>query len=440
MTINADNSNKIMPWQILARINKYLANKKKYAKIYESGLFDADYYANINPDVVDSRIDLITHYINNGYLENRKPNPIFDLSFYFNEYYKGQLTCNPLIDYLDSNESKQPNLLFIPSYFEIFNKLLVKHKSVLANYLEFCRNPETISKSKIKEFYESLKSGIDNSKFNAALPDISIIIPCYNNILYTLICLYYLLNHKSEFKYEIILVDDNSNDETKEYLATLPGIKYIRNDTNLGFIESCNKAAQTSKAQYLVFLNNDTIILPNWLDKLIATIEKNKDCGIVGSHLLNFDFTTQEAGGLVYKNGEAGNYGRNLPHNHPNVAYFKDVDYVSGASLAITNSLWQEIGGFDEIYKPAYYEDTDLAFKVRAKGYKVYYQPESKIIHFEGITSGRDINNGPKSFQKVNQEKFYQKWRDELDKHPIYNENIAFDEDLAVLTKKKFSL
>ncbi len=406
---------------LIEKINNYLQNNRNLKVIKNSNLFDFKYYQNKNPDVVNSNIDLLTHYIQYGYLEGRNPNLIFNSSYYLSNI-NNNTRVNPLVDYIESNESKKPHPLFDVEYFKILAKISDNNDTVLSNYLRLFSKSQINLKSETNNLYKEIKQINFDVTSSLANIEVSIIIPCFNNLFYTLLCLYFLLIHKSIYKFEIIVIDDNSTDDTNKYLANLNSIRYLKNDINEGFITSCNKAANQASGKYLMFLNNDTLIFPNWLDSLITTLENNESCGLVGSHLLNFDLNTQEAGGLIYQNGEAGNFGRNLPYNHPKLSYFKEVPYCSGASIAIPKALWHDVNGFDELYKPAYYEDTDLAFKIRQAGYKVYYQPDSKLIHFEGLTSGRDTSTGTKAYQLTNQEKFYQKWCKELLNYPQKSE------------------
>ena len=95
----------------------------------------------------------------------------------------------------------------------------------------------------------------------------------------------------------------------------------------------------------------------------------------------------------------------------------KDVDYISGAAILLSNDLWKQIGGFDELFAPAYCEDSDLAFEVRKAGYRVVYQPLSKVIHFEGVSNGTDVNGtGLKRYQVENSKKLKEKWAEEFKK------------------------
>ena len=126
-----------------------------------------------------------------------------------------------------------------------------------------------------------------------------------------------------------------------------------------------------------MFLNNDTQVQPDWLSSLVDLIESDETIGMVGSKLVYPDGRLQEAGGIIWNNASGWNYGHLDDPMKPEYNYVKEVDYISGASLMIRKSLWESIGGFDERYVPAYYEDADLAFEVRKHGYKVVYQPKS---------------------------------------------------------------
>ncbi len=188
------------------------------------------------------------------------------------------------------------------------------------------------------------------------------------------------------------------------------GIEVIRNDVNLGFLKSCNKAAAQAKGQYLVFLDNDTLVTDRWLSELIATFAMRPDAGLVGAKLVFPYGFVQEAGGIVWDEGKAWNYGKFSDPYRPEVNYLREVDYCSGAAIAIPQSLFHEVGGFDDLYAPSHYEDADLAFKVRAAGRKVYYQPFSKVWHFEGVSSGVSLNRGVERHQVTNQVKFAKRW------------------------------
>src|SRR5690606_31038475 len=114
-----------------------------------------------------------------------------------------------------------------------------------------------------------------------------------------------------------------------------------------------------------------------------ATFDADPEVGLVGAQLLYPDGRLQEAGGVVFSDGSAWNYGRFESPSDPRYAYLRDVDYASGAALAIPRALFLQLGGFDTRYAPAYYEDTDLAFAVRGAGRRVVYQPAARVVHDE---------------------------------------------------------
>ena len=249
-------------------------------------------------------------------------------------------------------------------------------------------------------------------------PMVSIVIPVYNKWVYTAACLRSLLEVKGKYSFEVIVVDDQSSDETAERLAQIKGLTHLRNDKNLGFVGSCNRGAGQARGEFLVLLNNDTQVLEGWLDELIDTFEREPDAGLVGARLVYPDGSLQESGGIIFSDGSGWNYGRGKDAENPEYHFLHEADYCSGACIALKTKYFHEIGALDERYAPAYYEDTDLAFRVRESGFKVLIQPLSAVIHHEGITSGTDTSSGTKKYQLINQKKFKDRWQTELQSQP----------------------
>ncbi len=246
-------------------------------------------------------------------------------------------------------------------------------------------------------------------------PLVSIVIPVYNQVHYTYACLCSIIDHTEDVSYEVIIADDVSEDATRELEQYTKNLVISRNTTNQGFLRNCNQAAKHARGRYIVFLNNDTQVTPGWLSSLVKLIESDSSIGMVGSKLVYPDGRLQEAGGIIWSDGSGWNYGRLDDPDKAEYNYVKDVDYISGAAIMIHRKLWQQIGGFDERFAPAYCEDSDLAFAVRKAGYRVVYQPLSKVIHFEGVSNGTDVNGtGLKRYQVENGEKLRQKWAAEL--------------------------
>jgi GT2 family glycosyltransferase len=246
-------------------------------------------------------------------------------------------------------------------------------------------------------------------------PDATVIIPVFGQLVYTLSCIRALLTSPTRCSFEVIIADDASNDATVHVLQGIGGIVRLhRSDANRGFLRTCNAAAMEARGKVLVFLNNDTLPLPGWLDELVEGLRADPKCGLIGSKLINKDGTLQEAGGIVWDDASAWNFGRGGNPADPTFNYVKDVDYISGAAIALPEKLWRQLGGFDEAYTPAYYEDVDLAFRVRAVGLRTVYQPFSNVIHFEGGSHGRDVSRGVKAHQQLNKDTFYEQWKDTL--------------------------
>lgn len=251
----------------------------------------------------------------------------------------------------------------------------------------------------------------------SATPAASIVIPVYNQFAHTLACLRALAEHPPTTAFEVIVVDDGCSDETITALPQITGVRYHRRTQNGGFIAACNDGALLAHGEVLVFLNNDTIPQPGWLEALLGTFAEYPEAGLVGAQLLYPDGRLQEAGGVVFADGSGWNYGKFESPEDPRFCYLRDCDYASGAAIAIPNALFAALGGFDTRYAPAYYEDTDLAFAVRAAGKRVLYQPASRVIHAEGGTAGTDTNVGMKAYQVRNRDTFAEHRRDALAHH-----------------------
>lgn len=248
------------------------------------------------------------------------------------------------------------------------------------------------------------------------LSRVSIIIPVYNGWSTTRDCLDSIhATLPADFTGEILIMDDLSSDQTaqglQQYCREHPLVKHHRNTANLGFVGNCNRGAELASGDMLVFVNNDTITQPNWLARLLGTFMRYPDAGAVGGKLIYPDGRLQEAGGVIFRDGSGANFGKGDTNaSGPLYSFVREVDYVSGALLATPKALFDSLQGFDPIFKPAYYEDTDYCFRVRQAGKKVYYQPASVLVHLEGYSCGTDEKAGIKQHQVVNRQTFCRRW------------------------------
>jgi GT2 family glycosyltransferase/SAM-dependent methyltransferase len=436
-------------------------------------LFPNDWYLAQNPDVAaDGSLNPLDHYLQYGWREGRWPNPLFDPRAYLDRYPDVAASgSEPLTHFLmyGQNEGREPPFLgwdpewtglnetgglmrrlmttappqapvaiakaaWPPSPLDDFWPPQKMRDFILDGYGETVLDRCWYLLSLMQRWQERQAEFAGSDDCNLllvrlreraalrALPagrqsDATIIIPVYNNILDTLICLASLLELDEAHDFDVIMADDGSSDATAALVGTIGGVvRHLRQPQNLGFLGNCNAAAVQAQGRHIILLNNDTLVFPGWLDGLLTPFTQFERVGLVGSKLINWDGTLQEAGGIFWRDGSAWNFGRNQDPRAPEFSYLKDVDYCSGASIAVPAALWRTLGGFDPAYTPAYCEDSDLAFRLRDAGYRTLYNPTSEVLHHEGRSHGRDVASGIKAYQVTNQKRLFERWRPELER------------------------
>jgi O-antigen biosynthesis protein len=247
-----------------------------------------------------------------------------------------------------------------------------------------------------------------------AQPSVSLIIPVHRGADLTRACLESIRDNTTGVSYEVILMDDAADAESKELLAVVRGATNVANDENIGYLRTVNRAASLSRGRWLVLCNNDIAVQPGWLGALLACGESAPDIGVVTPKYVYPDGTLSEAGAIIWSDGRGGNYGRGDDPRRAPYNYRREADYGSAAALLVRADVFASLGGYDERYVPMYYEDADLCFAVRQAGMRVLYEPAAVVTHVEGGTAGTDPHAGHKRHQERNRAKFAEKWADTL--------------------------
>lgn len=249
-----------------------------------------------------------------------------------------------------------------------------------------------------------------------ARPDVSVVIPVFNKLELTRACVASLLKYGTQASFEIILVDNGSTDGTRDWLAEegkKGTLKAVLNKENLGFSRGCNVGAEASCGRYILFLNNDMEVTPQWLDPMVTLLDNDPAVGITGAKLLFPDGTIQHAGVALmeYENTEVDalsgvHIAYKKPGNSPEASTARYVQIVTGAALMTRQEIFFDLKGFSTDYWNGN-EDVDLCLRAREDGWKVVYQPESTIIHYES-------QSGPERWvqAKENVRTFNTRWAD----------------------------
>jgi GT2 family glycosyltransferase len=188
---------------------------------------------------------------------------------------------------------------------------------------------------------------------------------------------------------EIVIVDNASRDGTPERIrGALPRATLVEPGRNLGFGGGSNLGAARARGDVLLFLNPDTVVPPDVVERLCVPVWERPRLGVAGCKLVFPDGRLQSAGGVVGANGHCRHRGwGEVDRGQYDVE--TGVDYVPGAALAIRRALFLEIGGFWEGYFPGFYDDTELCLRVRARGYEVRYLPRPVVVHLESPSMSR---------------------------------------------------
>lgn len=248
---------------------------------------------------------------------------------------------------------------------------------------------------------------------------VSIVIPAYGREGMTRVCVERVIAVTAGTYFEIVVVDDASDPPMSLGQAGQgPRVRIVRLSQQGGFGAACNEGARSSEAAFLLFLNNDTLVEEGWLDALLVHAVRDATVGAVGSALFEQSGQLQELGSAVYRGGRAWNYGSGEPPDDARFRVVREPDYCSAASLLVRRDVFVTLGGFDQQFAPGYYEDVDLAFGIRALGYRVVVEPQSWVVHLGRRTFGRDAKR--EALLERNRVRFEEKWSGALADHAEY--------------------
>jgi GT2 family glycosyltransferase/glycosyltransferase involved in cell wall biosynthesis len=243
------------------------------------------------------------------------------------------------------------------------------------------------SRQAMQHFADFLKKGVPLALPSSESPKkVSIVLVFYNQAHLSLLCLQSIVKHADNV--EVIIVDNNSTDETNQLLDLIEGAAIIRNDENRGFVKAVNQAVNLANGEQILLLNNDASLEKDAITIASATLDSADDIGAVGGKILLLDGSLQEAGSLIWRDGSCLGYGRGDDPNKPEYKFRRDVDYCSGAFLLFSKQDFDALAGFDEDFAPAYYEESDFCVRLRKAGKRIVYEPRAVITHFEFASTG----------------------------------------------------
>jgi len=377
-------------------------------------LFDAAFYTATYPDVAGSDLAPIEHYRLVGALERRTPNPIVDVAAY--EYDNPDVTAfggDILMHYVRVGRLRGATLhpLFDPAWYRA-NNPDVGSRDPYEHYLHKGRAEGRAPSAAVGT---DVGGVVPRPVLQSIDPDearITVIIPAYRQAALTVRCLDSLARHTNwSLGVRVVVADDDPEHPLGPLLADIDGVEVITNETNLGFLRNCNLAARSATGEFVVFLNNDTVVLDGWLDALVRAAERDATIAIVGCKLVQPNGSLEEAGTVMFRDGWGYPYGRGDQPDLPRYSYLREVDAVTGACFLIRREAWEAAGGFDDAYAPAFFEEYELAFRVAELGWKVVYQPAARVLHSRNASYGPAVRDRQSI---INHRRFVQRWGEEL--------------------------
>jgi GT2 family glycosyltransferase len=222
-----------------------------------------------------------------------------------------------------------------------------------------------------------------------------------------------LVDH-TQRPFELIVVDNASDEATRAELGEVQNVQLLSNEQNRGFGPASNQGAHRARGEYLVLLNSDAFVEPGWVEPLLETVARPGVAAVV-PRILHPEGSLQEAGGLLARDGTVLLYGDGDDPDLGCYRFSRRVDYGSAVCMAMRHSTFSELGGFDESYTPAYYEDADFCMRLAARGVAVMYEPRARITHVRYGSGGLDA---AVALSERNRNLFAERWATHLEGRP----------------------
>ena len=382
-------------------------------------LFDTAYYLAQAPEAAGGGAPALLHYMARPRSDPRSATPFFDPAGYMMEHAAArQSGLDPLVHYARHGAAAglDPHPLFDTAWYHAScPEARGSGLSPLAHFLRegAARGHRPSPLLDPDEPLLALRAlAFETAQDTNKAPDVTIIVPAFGHYFETARCLRAVMRRSgNSLRIEVILVDDRPSQPIAPLFAGVAGLRVMVNPRNLGFVRSCNAAARLATGRHLVFLNNDTVVHQDWLAPMVRLADSDPSIGMVGAKLLNTDGTVQEAGGAILSDGWGRPYGRAEDPSDPAYNFVREVDCVIGACFLVQRDAFRAVGGLDDRYAPAFYEEFDLAFALRAAGHRVMYQPASVVTHLDGTSYGTATRD---TLSTRNHALFCRKWAAEL--------------------------
>lgn len=329
-----------------------------------SRLFSLDYYRSQLDDTADTSGGLLRHFLQIGLLAGLRPHPSIDPIAAYRMDGARTFDVRSALRHL-ALSNRAPNdgkpLPTADQAREAEAKALFRDKagSLLPSY---GRHP--------------LRFDLDGP------PELSVLMVLHNNFALTLQALA-SLRQTYAGAIELVLVDSGSTDETRHIKRYVTGAQVLRFDSNIGYLRGCNAGLVAVSADMVLYLNNDLELAGGTVAAAIARLRSDPRIGAVGGKIIRTHGVLQEAGCIVWRDGWTAGYLRDQSPLCPEANFVRDVDFCSAAFLLVRAGVVRDLGGFDEDFAPAYYEDADLCLRIHGAGYRVVYDPSVVVHHLE---------------------------------------------------------